>query len=474
MPTEPNILLAMTMKSPREIHDSVPVFPSTPAFRSPSSKVVATVLLATAWAAIGSGADDVPASAPLFWPDRNGPTMDGIVPADEVDRIPLRWNEQEGQGIAWKVPLPREGHSSPVIGGDLIWLTSATEDGRRQYVHAYNRHDGSLVHEKLLFENDDPEPLGNPMNNYAAPSCVLEENAVYVHFGSYGTARLDPATAEVVWQRRDIEVRHYRGPGSSPVVHGNLLILTFDGVDRQFVMALHKDTGQTVWMTERTTDFQDIGPDGKPQADGDFRKAYGTPAFMEVDGRVQIISVGARAMFGYDLLTGEEIWTVRHTDYNSAVRPLVRGDVAYVNTGTRGHLKAVRVDADARGDITDSHVLWHRERRNASLAGSVIVGDHLFQVTNAGIGVCVDLSSGEELWTERLGAGQHVASAMAAGDRIYFISEIGHATVIAASPEYQVLAENKTDEGVRASPAVADGAIYLRTSGHLYKIVGGE
>ena len=437
----------------------------------PISRALVTTAVSFSLVACALAEDpELPAKS-LFWPDRNGPFLDGTVPATEAGLIPLTWNEDEGKGIAWKLPLPREGHSSPVIGGDLIWFTSATEDGRRQYIHAVNRHDGSVVHEKLLFENDDPEPLGNPMNNYAAPTCVLEQDAVYVHFGSYGSARLDPATAEVVWQRRDIEVRHYRGPGSSPALHGDLLILTFDGVDRQFVMALDKSTGETVWKTNRTTDFQDLGPDGQPQAEGDFRKAYGTPAFIEVDGRTQMISVGARAMFGYDVLTGEEIWTVRHTDYNSAVRPLVRGNIAYVNTGTRGHLKAVRVDASARGDITDSHVLWHRERRNASLAGSVIVGDYLFQVTNAGIGVCVDLSNGEEVWTERLGPGQHVAAAIATDDRVYFISEIGHATVLAASPEYQVLAQNKTDEGVRASPAVAEGAIFLRTSGHLYKIV---
>lgn len=467
-------------------HDSVSV-PAAPGLQpaptAPSARhclrtagLAATLGLGLALASpfslpTGAEAQLPPATAPLFWPDRNGPTMDGILPEDEAAAVPLEWNESEGKGIAWKVPLAREGHSTPVIGGDLVWFTSATEDGKQQYIHAINRHDGSVVHEKLLFENEDPEELGNPLNNYAAPSCVLDEDAVYVHFGTYGTARLDPVTAEVVWQRRDIEARHYRGPGSSPALYGDLLILTFDGIDHQFVKALNKDTGETVWRTDRSTDFDDLGPDGLPKLEGDFRKAYGTPSFMEVDGRVQVISVGARAAFGYDLLTGEEIWTVRHPDYNSAVRPMVHDGVVYINTGTGARLIAVRIDADATGDITESHVLWHRERRNAQLAGSVIVGDHLYQITNAGIGVCVDLADGEELWTERLGAGQHVASAIVAGDRVYFISEIGNATVVAAKPEFELLAENTTEEGMRASPAVAEGAIYLRTSGHLYKIV---
>ena len=133
----------------------------------------------------------------------------------------------------------------------MIWFTSATTDGTKQYVYGIDRQSGKILHHKLVFENAAPEDLGNPMNNYAAPSPVLEADALYVHFGTYGTARINPATGEKVWERRDINVRHFRGPGSSPVIFGNLIILTFDGIDQQFVTALDKKTGQSVWKTPR-------------------------------------------------------------------------------------------------------------------------------------------------------------------------------------------------------------------------------
>jgi outer membrane protein assembly factor BamB len=132
-----------------------------------------------------------PATTPLFWPDKNGPTLDGVVPADSAEKLPTEWDAESGKNIVWRLPFEHEGHSTPVIGGDLIWFTSATKDGKKQWLHAVNRHTGKLVHDLLLFENADPEELGNPLNNYAAPSCVLEENAVYAHFGTYGTARIE-------------------------------------------------------------------------------------------------------------------------------------------------------------------------------------------------------------------------------------------------------------------------------------------
>src|SRR6187455_1131038 len=144
-----------------------------------------------------------PATAPLFWPDKQGPTLNGVVTGPGGVNLPLEWNEAANKGVAWKTPLEDEGHSTPVVGGDLIWFTASSTDGKRNFVYCINRNDGKILHHKLLFENEAPEELGNPINNYAAPSCVLEEDAVYVTFGSYGTARLDPLTAEIVWQRRD-------------------------------------------------------------------------------------------------------------------------------------------------------------------------------------------------------------------------------------------------------------------------------
>jgi len=412
------------------------------------------------------------AFTPLFWPDRQGPTHDGIVPEAKADKLPLEWDEASGKGIAWKTALEDEGHCSPVIGGDMVWFTAATKDGHKMYLYGVNRHDGSIVHHKLLFENAAPEELGNPLNNYAAPSCVLEEDALYVHFGTYGTARIDPKTAKIVWERRDINVRHFRGPGSSPILFENLLILTFDGINQQFVTALDKKTGKTVWHTPRSTDYGDLDPDGKPHLEGDLRKAYGTPSLMKVGEVTQLLSVGSRAAFGYDVRTGKEIWTLTHKEYNASARPLSKDGIAYINTGSdRAHLLAMKIDPSTKGNITTSHLVWDRDKRNSNLSSPVLVNGYIFQATAAGVGVCVNLADGSAHWEERISPGKFIAAPIATKERVCFFSDSGHGTVLSAGPEFKVLAQNKLDSPVLASPAVAEGAIFVRTKTHLCKII---
>ncbi|MES2739286.1 MAG: PQQ-binding-like beta-propeller repeat protein [Verrucomicrobiota bacterium] len=411
-----------------------------------------------------------PATTPVFWPDKNGPTLDGVVPAAEAARLPLKWNATTGENIVWKMDLQDEGHSSPVIGGDRIWFTSATTDGKKQFLYGIDRQSGKVVHHDVVFENAAPEELGNPLNNYAAPSPVLEADALYVHFGTYGTARIDPVTAKKVWERRDINVRHYRGPGSSPMIHGDLLILTFDGIDQQFVTALNKKTGETVWKTARTTDYGDLDAQGHPTRDGDMRKAYHTPSVFNLAGVETLVSIGSRAAFGYAVDTGKELWTVRHGGFNAAIRPLVCENVLVLNTGSeRSHTVGVKIDAQMKGDITASHVIWDREKRNASEANSVLVGGLLFQITRGGIVTCMNPVTGEDVWEERL-TGQHLPSPIAAGDRLYFSNDRGDTRVLRAGPKFEVLAENSLPDAMTAAPAVADGALFIRTKKQLFKI----
>jgi outer membrane protein assembly factor BamB len=411
-----------------------------------------------------------PATTPLFWPDKNGPTRDGVVPAGDAARLPTEWHAASGKNITWRLPLANEGHSTPVIGGDLIWLTSATRDGKKQWLHAVNRHTGAMVHDILLFENPSPEELGNPLNNYAAPSCVLDEDSVYAHFGTYGTARVNAATGGKVWERRDINARHFRGPGSSPLLHENLLILTLDGIDQQYVTALDKATGRTVWKTARTTDYGDLDAAGKPTRDGDMRKAYHTPSVFEIGGRQHLVSVGSRSAFGYDPATGEELWNLPHGGFNAAVRPLLWNDVLLVNTGSeRAQLIGVRADAAMKGNIAATHTLWNHEKRNASEACAVIRDGRVFQITRGGILTCVDAKTGAEIAESRL-AGQHLPSPILAGDKLYFSSDRGVSFIVSADEKLAILHENEIGEPVSASPAVAEGALYLRTKAALYRI----
>ena len=232
------------------------------------------------------------------WPDFRGPTWDGHVTGTNAARLPLHWSETNN--VIWKTPIPHRGWSTPVILGQQIWLTTATVDGRDFFAVCADATSGKIIFNERVFHCNTPEPLGNNLNSYASPSPVIEPGRVYVHFGSYGTAcietssrrgneadRTDASTSppphvggydfKVRWKRDDLPCRHYRGPGSSPILFRDLLILSMDGVDVQYVVALDKRTGKTVWKTDRSAEWNDLGPDGKPQAEGDLRKAYSTP-----------------------------------------------------------------------------------------------------------------------------------------------------------------------------------------------------
>lgn len=442
--------------------------PGTPARVWPASgrwlAVVGAVALTTCAVPVVLGSER------LNWPSRTGPTGNSHGAAADVQGLPTVWNEADDVGIRWKLPLEGRGNSVPIIGFNTIWLTAATVDGRQQYVYAIDQQTGRVLHHRLLFENADPEPLMNEVNTYASPTCALDDEAVYVHFGTYGTARLNRQTAEVEWQRRDINCRHYRGPGSSPVLFEDLLILTMDGIDQQYLTALNKRTGATVWKTARTTDYGDLDQNGQPRQQGDLRKAYGTPGLQLVAGRMQLVSIGSRAAFGYDARTGEELWTVRHDDFNASAPPCFHQSLVIINTGDRrANVLAIRLDETARGDITDTHVVWDRDKGNSDLSAPVLVGERLYMVANNGVCTCLDVNSGQELWQHRL-EGTFTASPLVAGQRIYFCNEEGTTTVLEAADAVQIVAVSQLAEGLRASPAVADGTLFLRTFGFLYAI----
>jgi hypothetical protein len=165
------------------------------------------------------------ASDRLNWPARTGPGLNSLIPAEDAAGLPTEWSEEPTKNIAWKLDLEGFGHSVPVVGFGKVWLTAATKDGKQQFIYCIEQSTGKVLHHKLMYENAEPEPLKNEVNTYASPSCALEKDAVYVHFGTYGTARLNPETAEVVWERKDIKCRHFRGPGSSPIIWKDHLTL---------------------------------------------------------------------------------------------------------------------------------------------------------------------------------------------------------------------------------------------------------
>ena len=389
------------------------------------------------------------------WPQFLGP--DGNGSSDSKD-LPLKWSETEN--VKWKTAIHGRGWSSPVVWGNQIWLTTATEDGKVQYAVCVDRGSGKILHDTKLFTNDKPPPIA-PMNSYASPTPLIEEGRVYANFGSYGTACLDLATGEILWSRRDIPCDHSVGPGSSPVLADNLLVLQMDGKDTQYIIALDKTTGKTAWKTMRSTDYGTRGDE--------FRKAFDTPLLIDVGGRKQLICTGAVETIAYDPATGKELWKVKHAgeSYSNTARPLFFADMVMINTGASQQIWAVRPDGS--GDVTDSHVAWKLDKNVPFLPSMTVVNDLLYMISDDGIASCVEAKTGKNVWKKRVG-GKFAASAVAAEGRVYFLSQDGPTTVIAAERKYRELAVNKLDEGFSATPAVAGKSLFLRTKTHLYRI----
>lgn len=414
------------------------------------------------------------AASAAHWPEFRGPTGDGHAPAGA--RPPLTWSETSN--VKWKTAVHGRGWSSPIVWGNQIWLTTAPDDGRTLHALCLDATTGKVIHDLKLFDVAAPQFV-HKFNSHASPSPAIEEGSVYITFGAPGTVCLDPATAKVRWERRDFECNHFRGAGSSPIIWRDLLFLNFDGSDHQFVVALDKKTGKTVWRKERSIDFKDLQADGKPKADGDFRKAFATCRVVEIDGAPVLLSQGANALYAYNPRTGDELWRVEErTSHSGATRPVFGHGLVYVPTGyAQGQVLALRpgkpgevLDANATpAPATTLAVAWRSKKGVPKKPSLTLVGDRLFAVDDIAVASCWDAKTGDVIWSERLGGGFSAAPVAAAG-RLYLFGEAGKAWVLAATGTFEKLAENTLDDGCLASPAVVGNALIVRTKTHVYRI----
>ncbi len=400
------------------------------------------------------------------WPEFRGPTGQGVA---DVKVVPLQWSET--QHVTWKTPIHGKAWSSPVVWGDQVWLSTATEDGRELFGVCVDRRTGKILFDQRLFSIATPQ-YADRFNSYGSPTPVIEDGRVYLTFGSAGTACLDTATFKVLWQRTDLPCNHYRGAGSSPTLWRNLLIMHFDGSDVQYVTALDKLTGKTVWKTDRSIDFQDLTPEGKPIREGDFRKGFSSPLVIEHEGRPLLVSSASKATYGYEPATGKELWRVEERKHHSgSVRPVYGHGLIFAATGLgKGEMWAIR--PGGRGVVTDTHVAWKVAKGAPNRPSPVLVGEWLFMLNqDGGVVTCLEAKTGRVIWSERLpGLGNYSASPVLAAGRLYFCNENGQTTVIEAGPRFKVLAENILADGFMASPAVAGKALYLRSKTALYRI----
>ena len=407
------------------------------------------------------------------WPEFRGPNGDGT---SSSTNLPLGWSEE--QHVKWKTAIHGKAWSSPVIWGQQVWLTTATTNGQELFALCIDRDTGRVLRDLKLFDVAKPQ-FCIPFNSYASPTPAIEEGRFYATFGSAGTACLDTQTGKVLWTRTDIECNHFRGAGSSPILYSNLFFLNFDGSDHQFIVALDKQTGRTVWQKPRSIDFQDLGPDGQPDQGGDYRKAFATCQVATFDGQATLLSPGSKALYAYDPLSGTELWRVEErTSYSGATRPVTGHGLVFAPTGfASGQVLAIRpgkqgevLDAKAPGPADmQLQVVWKTKRNAPKKPSLLLLGDLLYAIEDNGVATCWEAMTGTVVWNERIG-GHYSASPLAAGGRIYVFSEEGKTTVLATGREFKKLAESQLGDGFMASPAVSGKALFLRSRSHLYRI----
>jgi outer membrane protein assembly factor BamB len=389
------------------------------------------------------------------WPEFRGPTGQGTSAAANV---PVRWGKSEN--VAWRAKVPGTGWSSPVLANGRIFLTSAVEDAKGTALRAlcFDAETGKGVWDVEVFR-PTAEALSaiHKKNTPASSTPVVRGDRLFVHFGHMGTAALDTA-GKVLWRQTDIRYPPVHGNGGSLLLTDAALVFSVDAAVDPFLAALDPGTGKLLWRTPRNTPARN-------------KFSFSTPLEITLrDGRRQIVCPASGLIAAYDPATGREIWRATYGQgYSVVPRPVFAHGLVICASGfDRATLLAVRPEG-AAGDVTNSHVAW-RMTKNAPLTPSpVVVGDEVYTVSDNGFATCADARTGKVHWSNRID-GNFSASPVAAGGRVYFTSESGVTSVVKAAKAFELLAENDSGERTLASPAVADGALYVRTAGHLVRV----
>ncbi len=398
------------------------------------------------------------ASGERNWPEFRGPTAQGV---SSAKNLPLHWSAAQGKpetNIVWKAAIQGEGWSSPALQDDKIYITSAvagTEDrGLSLQALCLNAKDGSIVWQKPVFPQAKTARI-HGKNGNASPTPIVEQDRVYVHFGHMGTACLN-LDGGILWKNTELAYTPVHGNGGSPVLVEDLLVFSCDGDDSPFVVALSKADGKIRWKTTRMTDAKK-------------KFSFCTPTVIEVRGRKQIIIPGSGAVCAYDPKDGAEIWRARYGEgYSVVPRPVFAHGLLFIATGyDRPTVFAVK--PDGKGDVTDTHVAWTITRGAPNTPSLLVVEDRLYMISDAGILTCLEALTGKELWQERIG-GNFSSSPMFGQGRIYLQSEEGVGTVVDSGKTFKILARNDMGERSLASYAAADGALFVRTALHLFRI----
>jgi outer membrane protein assembly factor BamB len=394
------------------------------------------------------------------WPQFRGPNTQG---RSAETGLPLKWSGAEN--IMWKTELPGESWSSPVVWGNRVFVTTATDGGVSCRVIAIDRKTGAILWNKEVFKQIIRRKENR--NTYATPTPATDGKLVYACFGDGSFAALD-FEGRVVWINRDYPFYGQHGLGTSLLLHDGLLIMARDGSsdgedkkigwqtpwDKSYVLALDAKTGKERWKTGR----------------GLSRISHGTPAIWTApNGRAQVISEAGDVLQGFDLKTGERLWSSEVIGEGKAPSVVLGDGLAFTSGGWGGKesIKAFRLGG--KGDLKESNLVWEQRKGMPKVPSMIYVNRYLFAITDGGVATCMKADTGELVWQQRIG-GNFSASPVAAEGRIYFVGDNGETTVIKAGPEFEILAKNPLGEKVQASPAISQGQMFIRTERHLFAI----
>jgi outer membrane protein assembly factor BamB len=414
------------------------------------------------------------------WPGFRGPGARGVA---ESANLPVSWNVDSGDHIAWKIAIPGLGHSSPVIWDDLLFLTTAIssnpqmvfeaklkgerddrQDAAEQEfrVLAIDKRTGRIVWNELAAKTK-PRVLRHPHNSYASPTPATDGERVVAFFGSEGLYCYD-LQGKLLW-KKDLgvldqgafDVPDYQwGTAASPILWSGKVYLQVDMHGGSFLAAFDAGSGKELWRTPR---------ESKP--------SWSTPTIVEGPKRTEVVTNGVEHIRGYDAETGEELWRLKGTSMISVPTPFTAHGLIYVFSGYyRNQRRAYAIRLGASGDITDSKdaIAWMREEA-PYLSTPVISGEYVYTLSSRGILIVYSARSGETIYEQRIGQGSGAsASLIASGDHVYAANEDGEVYVIQVGPTYRELSVNKMNEPVMATPAASGDTLFIRGTGHLFAI----
>ena len=409
--------------------------------------------------AFGLSLTAAPLHAEALWPEFRGPTAQGHSTAKG---LPTEWGADKN--IVWRSEIPGRGWSSPIVANGRVFFTygialgEAADAGTGMHVIALEATSGKVVWDKEVFQQTDPKLLRlHQKNSQASPTPIFENGKIYAHFGQHGTACLTE-TGEVVWTSREHPYPPVHGTGGSPVIVDDLLIFNADAETDPGVIALDKASGKTRWEIKRSSEAKK-------------KFSFCTPLVIEIAGQKQVISPGSGIVQALNPKDGSEIWHVMYDQgYSVVPRPVFAHGMLFLSTGYDKPVGlAIKVDAQTKGDVTATNVVWQETKYVPHNPSMLVVGDELYMLADNGLFSCRDAKTNKVYYEERL-LGPSSSSLLYADGLIFAIDEKGASAVVKPSKTMEVVSKSNLDEKTLSSMAVCDNDLLIRTEKALYRV----